>query len=197
MWIPVPVLPNLEEIPRLRRVLGLSQTQLASLAGVSQSVIAKIERGQTSPSYEIARRILERLDAERKRKEPGATVADVRTRRVVSVPPTLALEAAVAEMRRHKFSQLPVIEGAHAVGSLSERAITTLVMAGKTPSDFVRMRVADVMEPPFPTIDEKAPVSLAASLLQHYAAVLATSRGEVQGIVTKSDLLKLVQSRRT
>lgn len=190
------VLPKLEEIPRLRRALGLSQTQLASLAGVSQSAIAKIERGQTSPSYDIVKRILERLDAERRRKEPEATVADVRTRRVVSVPPEFTLEAAVAEMRRHKFSQLPVIAGTHTVGSLSERAITNLVMDGRTPADLARLRVSEVMEPPFPTIDEKAPVSLAASLLQHYAAVLATSRGEVQGIVTKSDLLKLVQTTR-
>ncbi len=190
------VLPDLAEIPRLRRALGLSQTELATLAGVSQSVIAKIERGQTSPSYAIAKRILERLDGERRRKEPGATVSDVRTRRVVSVGPGLPLEAAVAEMRRHKFSQLPVIEGGHPVGSLSERVITDLVMAGKTPTDFARMRVADVMEPPFPTVDEKAPVSLAAALLVHYAGVLTTSRGEVQGIVTKSDLLKLVQGPR-
>ena len=48
------------------------------------------------------------------------------------------------------------------------------------------------MEPPFPTLDEKAPIALSAGLLQHYSAVLATARGEVQGIVTKSDLLKLV-----
>ena len=186
----------MEDIPRLRRSLGLSQVELASLAGVSQSAIAKIERGQMSPSYDVAKRILERLDAERKRKEHGATVVDVRTKRVVSVGPALPLEAAVAEMRRHQFSQLPVIEGGHPVGSLSERTITSLVMAGSAPADFARMRVADVMDPPFPTIDVKAPVSLAAAILQHYGAVLTTSRGEVQGIVTKSDLLKLVQRPR-
>jgi len=190
------VLPDLGEIPRLRRALGLSQTELASLTGVSQSAIAKIERGQTSPSYQIAKKILDRLDAERKRNEPGATVTDVRTRKVVSVGPAVPLETAVADMRRHKFSQLPVIDGGRSVGSLSERAITNLVMAGKTPADFARMRVSDAMEPPFPTIDEKAPVSLAAAILQHYGAVLTTSRGEVQGIVTKSDLLKLVQGPR-
>jgi predicted transcriptional regulator len=190
------VLPNLDEIPRLRRALGLSQTELATMAGVSQSAIAKIERGTTTPSYGVAKRILDRLEAERRRKEPGATVADVRTRKVVSIGATIPLEAAVAEMRRHKFSQLPVLESGRSVGSLSERAITNLVMAGKTPEDFARMHVGDAMEPPFPTIDDKAPVSLAAAILQHYAAVLTTTRGEVQGIVTKSDLLKLVQGPR-
>jgi len=98
----------------------------------------------------------------------------------------------VAEMRHHKFSQLPVIEGRHAVGSLSERTITNLILSGKGPSEFARLRVAEIMEGPYPTIDESAPVYLVAGLLQHYSAVLATVRGEVQGIVTKSDILKLV-----
>ena len=37
------MLPKLEEISKRRRVLGLSQKHLARLAGVSQSMIAKIE----------------------------------------------------------------------------------------------------------------------------------------------------------
>ena len=186
------MLPELDEVPRLRRALGLSQARLAKLAGVSQGTIAKIERRQTNPSYSVVKRILEVLEAERRRAQRIATVADVRTRRVVAVSPSSPLEAAVAEMRRHRYSQLPVIEAGHPVGSLSERAIADLLLAGKTTRDFAAMRVAGVMDPPFPTIDERAPVALAASLLQHYGAVLVTTRGEVSGIVTKSDLLKLV-----
>src|SRR2546425_3070318 len=186
------MLPDLSEIPRLRRTLGLSQVRLATLAGVSQSMIAKVERGQASPSYDVVRRVLEALAGEGKGKDRVATVSDVRTRKVVSVPPTMALEAAVGEMRRHKFSQLPVIEGGRPLGSLSERALADLFTAGKTARDFARMRVADVMEPPFPSIDDRAPVALAAEILKHYAAVLTTARGEVDGILTKSDLLKLI-----
>lgn len=186
------MLPGLDEIPRLRRALGLSQARLAALAGVTQGTIAKIERAQTSPSYDVVCRILAALDAERKRKQRVATVADVRTRRVVAVSPTSPLDAAVAEMRRHKYSQLPVMDSGRPVGSVSERSIADLLLAGKTARDVAAMRVADAMEAPFPTIDERAPVALAASLLQHYAAVLVTNRGEVTGIVTKSDLLKLV-----
>lgn len=189
---PDAMLPDLEEIPRLRRALGLSQTRLASMAGVSQSTIAKIERRQTSPSYGVVKRLLDSLATVRKHKERVATLADVRSRRVVSVSGADPLEKAVAAMRRHQFSQLPVIDGGRTVGGISERAISELFLKGKTSKDFAKMRVADAMEPPFPTIDEKAPVALAAALLQHYGAVLATSRGEVSGIVTKSDLLKLI-----
>lgn len=186
------MLPRVEEIPRLRRALGLSQARLASLAGVSQSAVTKIERGLTKPSYDVVKRLFECLEAERGERERVATIADVRSRRVVSVGPSVPLETAVAEMRHHKFSQLAVIDGKSPVGSLSERTITNLILSGKRPSEFSRIRVGDVMEPPFPTIDERAPVYLAAGLLQHYPAVLATAHGEVQGIVTKSDLLKLV-----
>ena len=186
------MLPSLEEIARLRRALGISQPRLASMVGISQSAVAKIERGKTNPSYTVVKRLFECLDAERRQRERVATVADVRSRRVVSVGPAIPLETAVAEMRRHKFSQLPVIDGRNTVGSLSERTITNLILSGKGPSDFSRIRVGKVMDPPFPTIDEKAPVYLAAGLLQDYGAVLATVEGEVQGIVTKSDILKLV-----
>ena len=186
------MLPDLGEIPRLRRALGLSQRELADRAGISQSAVAKIERGRANPSYAAARRLLEVLEAERHRREPSALVAEVRSPRVVAVPSTLDLEAAVAQMRKHGFSQLPVIDGRHAVGSLTERGLTGQILSGKTPADFARLRVAAVMDPPFPTIDEKAPVYLAAALLQHYPAVLTTVRGQVHGIVTKSDLLKLV-----
>ncbi len=187
-----PMLPGIEEIPRTRRALGLTQAELAKRAGVSQSAVAKIERGTTSPSYDVVRRLFACLNAERAEKEQVASVADVRSRRVVSVGPRLPLEVAVAEMRQHKFSQLPVIDGRNPVGSLSERTVTNLILAGRRPSEFSRIRVGEVMEPPFPTLDERSPVYLAAALLQHYGAVLATVRGQVQGIVTKSDLLKLV-----
>ena len=51
------MLYELERIKEMRQKLGLTQTQLARLADVSQSLITKIERGNIEPSYSIARRI--------------------------------------------------------------------------------------------------------------------------------------------
>ena len=185
--------PDLDQIVQIRRALGLSQTQLASIAKVSQSTVAKIEQGKTVPSYAIAKRLFEALDVERRQRQREATIADVRSgRAIISVGPHTLLESAVAEMRRHKISQLPVMVESTSVGSLSERTVTNLILMGKSSSEFSKLRVRDVMEPPFPTLDEQAPVYLAAELLRHYSAVLVTIQGKIHGIVTRSDLLKLV-----
>ena len=190
--LPRGMLPDLEEIPRLRKALGLTQTSLARLATVSQSTIVKIEKKQMNPSYDVVRRIYNALQAELKKQEKKALVEQIQTRKVQSIDAKLALEGATAEMRRWKFSQMPVFHNGLSVGSISDKVINTLVLSGRDPKEFARIRVDEVMEPAFPQVDSKAPVELAAGLLRYYNAVLVTSKGEVTGIVTKSDLMKLL-----
>src|SRR6266581_197938 len=155
--LPPEMMPDLEEVPRLRKALGLTQTALARLSNVSQSTIEQIE-----------------------------------TRKVQYVEAKIPLATAVDEMRHWKFSQMPVMHNGHPVGSISDKVINNLILSGKDPKDLARIRVDEVMEPAFPQVDSKAPVELAASLLRHYNAVLVTAKGEVTGIVTKSDLMKLL-----
>ncbi len=186
------MLPDLEEIPRLRKALGLTQTALARLAGVSQSTIVKIEKKQMNPSYDVVRRVYNALQAELKKQEKKALVEQVQTRKVQYVEAKMPLETAVDEMRHWKFSQMPVMNAGRPVGSISDKVINNLILSGKDPKDLARIRVEEVMEPAFPQVDSKAPVELAASLLRHYNAVLVTSKGDVTGIVTKSDLMKLL-----
>ena len=77
------VLPSLEEVARRRRELGLTQSRLAVLAGVSQSIIAKIESGSVDPSYSVVARILGALD--RIEVAPTLRVSQIMSRPVVSV----------------------------------------------------------------------------------------------------------------
>jgi len=194
MRVPIPtaMMPDLDEIPRMRRALGLTQTAVARLANVSQSTIVKIEKKQMNPSYDIVRRVMNSLQAEMKRQEKKALVDQIQSRKVQYVEAKLPLESAVNEMRRWKFSQMPVMHNGHPVGSISDKVINNLILSGRDPKDLARIRVEEVMEPAFPQIDAKAPVELAASLLRHYDAVLVTAKGDVTGIVTKSDLMKLL-----
>src|SRR6059036_4091715 len=129
------MMPDLEEVPRLRKALGLTQTALARLSNVSQSTIVKVEKRQMNPSYDIVRRIMNALEAELQRQEKRALVEKVQTRKVQFIDAKISLEEATREMRRFKFSQLPVFHMGRNVGSISDKTITDLILAGKEPRE--------------------------------------------------------------
>ena len=183
------MLPRLEEISRRRRVLGLSQKHLAELAGVSQSLIAKIESGKTEPSYLKTKAIFDTLEKLQREKEPRAR--DLLQPRVVGVEEDDTVSKAAAIMNETGFSQLPVFNGKHIVGSIAEKVIMDRIVSGISPRDLSRMPVGKVMAEAFPQIDEKTPLSLISALLQYHSAVLVMKRGQVTGIITKADLLKV------
>ncbi|HPT73803.1 MAG TPA: helix-turn-helix domain-containing protein, partial [Methanomassiliicoccaceae archaeon] len=114
----IPQLPDLDEIRQMRKRLELSQRELASMAGVSQSLIAKIEKGSIDPSYKNVRKIFEAFEKVLKNralegKSTGArlTVGDLATRGVVSISPEQTLAEAVDLMVKGRFTQLPVMVG--------------------------------------------------------------------------------------
>jgi predicted transcriptional regulator len=185
-------LPNLEEIKKQRRQLGLTQAELARRAGVSQSLVAKIENGRSEPSYPHVRRIFEALERESLKVRPELRVGEVCSRRLVTALRGDRVQEAVAVMRRHQISQLPIFEGEVQVGSLTERVISQELAGLHTPDELARMRVADVMGDTFPQVDEATPLHAAAGLLQTESAVLVTRDGRPLGILTKADLLKAV-----
>ena len=101
----------------------------------------------------------------------------------------LTLETAQGVLEALLFAHM---HNGHPVGSISDKVINNLILSGRDPKDLARIRVDEVMESAFPQVDAKAPVELAAGLLRHYDAVLVTAKGDVTGIVTKSDLMKLL-----
>ena len=48
----------IDELKRARKEKGLSQRELAELSGVSQPVIARMERGVTSPQLDTVLKVL-------------------------------------------------------------------------------------------------------------------------------------------
>jgi predicted transcriptional regulator len=178
--------PELQEVKLLRKRLGLTQEQLAQAANVSQSLIAKVEAGLVDPSFTAGKRILEALRAMEQRQEPAAKA--LMQRHVVHCRPDGRLKGAIATMRRHAFSQLPVMESDNVVGILSESAIVRN-MEGIDPD---RTLVRDVMEEAPPILPPETPRKVVAELLKHYSLVLVKEKGKVQGLITKADLLKSV-----
>jgi predicted transcriptional regulator len=184
------MLPTLEEVGRKRRIVGLTQQQLARLAGVSQSLIAKLESGKIDPSYTKVKSILDAL--ERLQTETELKAEEVLHEEVIGVQKSEPVSKAVQTMADHGISQLPVFDGEHSVGSISEKTIIGKVSAGKDLSQISRLPVGDLMEEAFPQVGEDAPLPLISSLLRVYPAVLISTKGKVVGIVTKADLLKML-----
>ena len=53
---------ELSEIKKIRKNLGLTQTDLSKRANVSQSLIAKIEAGKIDPTFTKTKKIFETLN---------------------------------------------------------------------------------------------------------------------------------------
>ncbi|MEM2994843.1 MAG: CBS domain-containing protein [Candidatus Bathyarchaeia archaeon] len=184
------MLPSLDEIVKKRKMLGLTQKQLAKLAGISQSFVAKIESGKIDPSYSKVKVIFDVL--ERLETKVNYTAEKILHKGVVGVQLGDAVEEAIRLMMEHGYSQLPVFNGEQVVGCITEKTVLNQVAAGKDLSQISQKAVEEIMEEAPPRIDEKAPLPLISSLLQVYPAVLVTKKGKVTGIITKADLFKVI-----
>jgi predicted transcriptional regulator len=184
------MLPTLEEIGRRRRILAMSQKQLAKLAGVSQSMIAKIESKSISPSYLKTKAIFDTLESLERRTELKAK--DISHGKVVSVQANDAVSKGVRVMRETGFSQLPVFNENQVVGSLTEKIILERLVSAPNPDEVSKQSVEKIMDEAFPSVSDETPISMVSALLQYASAVLVTKRGHVEGIITKADLLKVV-----
>src|SRR5919109_553153 len=189
-WTLGVMLPSLDEIPKRRRALGLTQSRLAELAGVSQSIVAKIESGTVDPSYSIVKRLVETLE---KQSMGTATprVGEIMSKPVISVSRTQLVRDAVDLMKRRGYSQPPVFDGTRGVGSISEKTILDRAARGEPLESLLNYRVRDIMDSPLPTVNEDTPIEMVLGLLQGNYGVLVTKGENAIGILTKSDILKV------
>lgn len=184
------MLPALEIISDRRRKLGLTQNQLADLAGVSQSYIAKLEAGKIEPSYLKVKSILEALDGLERKREVSAV--EIMNRNVHSIEIDTTVHQAIELMRRHGYSQLPVMQKNYPVGSISERILLDYILDNEDEANPRHRQVSEIMEESFPQVGEEAPLSLLSSLLKYYSAILVQKKGNIVGIITKADLLDII-----
>ena len=182
--------PTLEDIAKRRRQIGLKQSELAKAAGVSQSLIAKLEAGTIDSSYTKVKNIfdvLERLESKTK-----IQAEKIVHNEVFGVQKKDPISTVVKVMKEHGYSQIPVFDGKQSVGSISERTILRQILMGKDLEEISKLPTEDIMDEAFPQINEDAPLSLITSLLQTYSGVLVSRKGAVVGIITKADLLRML-----
>lgn len=179
---------DLKDIKRLRKMLGITQAELARLTGVSQSLIAKIEAGKVDPGYTKAKRIFEALESLQKKR--SRKVSEIMTKDVISIDENATVSEAVELMKKYSISQLPVLSNGEVVGAISEKLLVKYLSNGEDLNALLKKKAGEIMEEPFPTLNESAPLEVAAKLLNYYPAILIMSKGKMVGIVTRSDLFK-------
>ena len=95
---------------------------------------------------------------------------------------------AIALMKKHAISQIPVAEGEKILGLITE----TLVVAhfGK---DYSKLKVEEIMEDSPPVISKNTSIGAVSDLLRYFPIVIVSEKGKILGIVTKADILKSIR----
>lgn len=166
-------------IKKLRTERGLSQTELAKLANISQAHIAKIENEKVDPRLSTVNKILLVLS----KREKIIRCSEVMSR-VMSVRPETPVKKIIAVMKSSGFSQLPVLEGGRQVGMISEATLLH-----NMDKNLDHMEAKDILDKPFPVVDSSDTIEILPPLLDIHPAVLVSEKGRIHGIITKSDLL--------
>ncbi len=164
----------------MRNEAGMSQQELARLAGISQAHVAKIESGKVDPRLSTVNRIISVLTG----RETGTRCSDIMTRSMVLAKCDEPVEKIVKVMRSFNISQIPVFRDRRQVGSIRESTIMRSL-----DRKLSVLKVKHIMDRPFPVVNGDDSIKILPSLLDFHPAVLVSEKGKLSGIITKSDLL--------
>lgn len=184
--------PEVTEIKRMRKALDITQMELSRLTSVSQSTIAKLESGSINASYDTVARIFEVLEEEANRRRAGKKASEVSSKNIISIQADDKVKHATEIMRASGYSQLPVFDGDTPVGSISEYGILALLRDGTSLESASERPVRSVMAEAFPVVNEDTPLETVTSILSSSSAVLVGRKGKITGIITSSDVLRLL-----
>ena len=155
----------------------MSQTQLASMVGISQSHLAKIEKMKVNPSYSLVARIFDAL--ERTQKDE---CWQYMSKDILSAHKGDEVKDIELEMKKRGYSQVPVLDQGQPIGMLTERRILEM----KKPYD--KLLVEDAMEE-VARVPKETNYSSIIPLLKQFQAVLVQDKGKMVGIITNTDLI--------
>jgi len=176
-----------EELRNLRRRFRLTQKELAQKAGVSQSLIARIENKTVDPRLSTVRRIfnaITSIQSERKKAK------DIMHSPVVTIDAMDTIKSAITLMKKYAISQLPVLRENKLIGSIQESTLLDKLVDSKNSDRFFSNSVYNIMEKSFPVVEPEADVNYVINVLsRENSAVLVIDNKKIVGIITKIDLL--------
>jgi len=171
-------------LKKMRIEAGLTQSQLAKIVGVSQAHIAKIESEKVDPRLSTVNRVLQVLASGR-----GKKCGEIMTQGVITASPRDKIQKTSEVMVKHAISQLPVVDGNRVIGMVTEEGIVRNLS-----QNIADQTVEKVMEPPLPSVPDDTDISAIRALLETHPGVLVTRKGDLVGIITRSDLLKVISN---
>jgi len=178
--------PSPQELRSLRKKANLTQKELAMKAGISQALIARIEAGDVDPRVSTLRKILIVLSGATSVKK---TVKDLMHAPVIAIEETDSLDKVIEKLWKHGISQLPVMKGDRAIGSIKEETILKAIKENNV-KDLSNYSIQSLIEESFPIVSIETDVDEAARLLSSgHSAILVSEHGMMVGIVTKIDLI--------
>jgi len=173
---------DLKLIKKRRLLLGVTQKELSSSCGVSQSMIAKIEAGRAEASYSIARKIFEALDSLAHDSDQKAK--DFMKRKVVFCDAGDNVREVIGKMKKGGISQLPVLKSGELVGVVSEGILLDNMDRLSSVMD-----VEEIMVDAPPVVNENTSRNTVLSLLKEFSFVMVRGKKGFSGLITKSDVL--------
>lgn len=179
-------LPTPKDIRHLRKIAKLTQKELAKKAGVSQSLIARIEKGTVDPRLSTLKRIFDAV----------VTIFEKRSAKDVMHSPVITIDAmepvykVIRLMRKQGISQLPITKNGKIVGSIQESTLIDKILFISKKRNIVYEPVQNIMEDRFTMVRPSSNFEDVLVILSRgYPAVLVTDKDKIVGIITKIDVL--------
>jgi predicted transcriptional regulator len=185
------MLPRIDTIKQMRIKLGITQKKLASMAGVSTSMINQIESGRSQPSYDTAKKIFDSLASLEGQSSPHKA-GDFCSKDIVKLKPSNTLHDAIEKMHKYSISQIPVFDGNTPVGVVSDDGIMKH-LADIGESELKHAKLSETMEPPPPIVDYDTPANVLVPLIRFSKCILVSKKSKFVGIITASDTLKIME----
>lgn len=176
-----------EELRNLRKRFRLTQKELAQKAGVSQSLIARIENKSVDPRLSTVRRIFNAITSSQKERKKAK---DVMHSPVVTIEAMDTIKNAISLMKKFAISQIPVLRENKLIGSIQESMLLDKLVNSKDTDRFFSSSVYNIMEKPFLVVGPEADVNYIVNVLaRENSALLVVENKSIIGIITKIDLL--------
>jgi predicted transcriptional regulator len=121
------MLPNAREFRHLRKKAGLTQKELADKAGFSQSLIARIEKGDIDTRLSTAKKLLEVMKKSETKSPKSLELKDYMISPVMYCRSSDPIKRVVSLMEEDGISQMPVMDGGKAVGSVTDTELVQVL----------------------------------------------------------------------